>query len=169
VKKTLSVINKLKRNGIIEDYAIAGGIATIFYVEPILTYDLDIFFTYKTEPKGFNVLSPIYKFLRKKGYKEKKEHVLIEGIPVQFIPVYDALSKEGVDQAQKTTYSGVSTKVLCSEHLIAIMLQVYRPKDKERIIMLFEQAKVDKRRLNAILKRHNLSKKYKDFIKLYGL
>lgn len=168
MKKTLAVINELKKEGIIEDYAIAGGIATIFYVEPILTYDLDIFFTYKTKPKGLDVLKPIYKFLRKKGYKEKEEHVLIEGIPVQFILIYDALSMEAVEQAQKTTYSGVSTKILRSEHLIAIMLQVYRPKDKERITILLDQAKVDKRRLKAILKRHNLTKKYNNFMKLYG-
>jgi hypothetical protein len=45
LKKTLKVLNDLKKKGIIKDYAIAGGIATIFYVEPILTYDLDIFFT----------------------------------------------------------------------------------------------------------------------------
>lgn len=168
MKKTLAVINEMKKQKIIEDYAIAGGIATIFYVEPILTYDLDIFFTYKTEPTRLDVLKPIYKFLRKKGYKEKQEHVLIEGIPVQFFPVYDALSREAVEQAQKITYSSVSIKVLSSEHLIAIMLQVYRPKDKERIIILLDQAKVDKRRLNAILKRHNLTKKYNNFMRLYG-
>ena len=168
MKKTLTVINEMKKQEIIADYAIAGGIATIFYVEPILTYDLDIFFTYKTEPKGIAILKPIYKFLRKKGYKEKEEHVLIEGIPVQFFLVYDALSREAVEQAPKTTYSGVSTKVLSSEYLIAIMLQVNRPKDRERIIMLLDQAKVDKRRLNAILKRHNLTKKYNNFKKLYG-
>jgi hypothetical protein len=119
MKKTLAVINEMKKQKIIEDYAIAGGIATIFYVEPILTYDLDIFFTYKTEPTGLDVLKPIYKCLRKKGYKEKQEHVLIEGIPVQFFPVYDALSREAVEQAQKTTYSSVSIKVLSAEHLIA--------------------------------------------------
>ena len=168
MKKTLKVLNDLKKKGIIKDYAIAGGIATIFYVEPILTYDLDIFFTYKIEPKGLVSLDPIYKFLRKKGYKEKEEHVLIAGIPVQFIPVYDALSQKAVEEAKGTTYSGIKTKVIGAEHLIAIMLQVSRPKDKERISMLLDQAKVDKRRLNLILKRHKLTQKYKNFIKLYG-
>ena len=167
MKKTLAVINELKKRRIIEDYAIGGGIATIFYVEPILTYDLDIFFTYKTEPEGLDVLKPIYKFLRDRNYMEKDEYVIIEGIPVQFFPVYDALSKEAVQQAQKTTYRGVSTRVFRPEHLIAIMLQVYRPKDKERIIILLDQAKVNKRCLNTILKRHNLAKRYDNFMKLY--
>ena len=168
MQKALKVINELKKKGIIEDYAIAGGIATIFYVEPILTYDLDIFFTSKIEPKGLISLDPIYKFLHKRGYKDKEEHVLIEGIPVQFIPVYNALSNEAVKQARGIVYSGVTTKVLRSEHLIAIMLQVSRAKDKERIVLLLDEGKIDKRRLNAILKRHKLTNKYKNFLKLYG-
>lgn len=168
MKKTLKVITELKNEGVIEDYAIAGDIAIIFYVEPILTYDLDIFFTYKTEPESLVSLEPIYKFLHKKGYKEKQEHVLIEGIPVQFIPVYNELTHEAVQHAKRITYSGIRTKVLRPEHLIAIMLQVSRPKDKERITLLLEQAKIDKRRLNALLERHKLTKKYRNFLKLYG-
>jgi len=167
VKATLRVINELKRKRIIEDYAIAGGVAAIFYAEPILTYDLDIFFTYKKDTTGLVSLAPIYDFLREKNYREKEEHVLIEGIAVQFIPVYDELSREAVKNAKRITYQGIRSKVLRVEHLISIMLQVSRPKDKERITILQEQAKVDKRRLNTILKKYGLIKKYKDFIKLY--
>ena len=168
MKSALRVVNGLKRKKIIEDYAIAGGVATIFYAEPILTYDLDIFFTYKEQDTDLVSLVPIYDFLRDKNYREKEEDILIEGIAVQFIPVYDELSREAVEDARRITYQGIRTKVLRVEHLIAIMLQVSRPKDKERITILLEQAKVDKRRLNAILKRNGLINKYKHFIKLYG-
>ena len=44
MQKTIKVIDRLQKEGIIKEYAIAGGVAAIFYVEPILTYDLDIFF-----------------------------------------------------------------------------------------------------------------------------
>jgi len=168
VKKTLAIINELKEDGIIENYAIAGGVGAIYYIETILTYDLDIFFTYKTEPKGLEILKPIYQYLTRKGYKKQEGHIVIEGIPVQFFPVYDKLSREAVECARKTKFKGVNTRVLSAEHLLAIMLQVFRPKDKERIIMLLDQAKVDKRRLNGILRRHNLTKRYKQFIKLHG-
>lgn len=167
MEKTLAIINELKENGIIDDYAIAGGIGAIFYIETILTYDLDIFFTYKTEPKGLEILRPIYQYLTRKGYKKQEGHIIIEGVPVQFFPVYDKLSKEAVEHARKTRFKGVNTKVLSAEHLLAIMLQVFRSKDKERIIMLLDQAKIDKRRLNGILRRHDLTKKYKQFIKLH--
>ena len=44
MKKTLKIINELQQQGLIKNFAIGGGIATIFYVESILTYDLDVFF-----------------------------------------------------------------------------------------------------------------------------
>ena len=168
MEKTLAVLNDLKKQGTIKDYAIAGGVGVIFYVETMLTYDLDIFFTYKKGPEGLEVLKPIYKYLKGKGYKEQEAHVIIEGVPVLFFPVYDALSKEAVEQARKTVFKGVATRVLSSEHLIAIMLQVFRLKDKERIIKILDHAKVDKRRLNGILKRYKLTKRYNQFMRLYG-
>lgn len=33
----------MTKDNYIKDYAIGGGIAAIYYIEPILTYDLDIF------------------------------------------------------------------------------------------------------------------------------
>jgi hypothetical protein len=47
VEKTLKVIGGLKKNKVILDYAIGGGIAVLYYVEPLLTYDLDILFRLK--------------------------------------------------------------------------------------------------------------------------
>ena len=37
------VLNDMKSDGIIEDYAIGGGMAVLFYAEPTRTYDLDVF------------------------------------------------------------------------------------------------------------------------------
>ncbi len=41
--EALGTLNQLKREGVIKDYAIGGGYAVNYYLEPILTYDLDIF------------------------------------------------------------------------------------------------------------------------------
>jgi hypothetical protein len=43
MQKTLLVLNDLKKKGMIIDYAIGGGMGIVFYIEPILTYDLDVF------------------------------------------------------------------------------------------------------------------------------
>jgi hypothetical protein len=42
MKETLQKINKLVELGIIEKYAIAGGMGQFYYIEPSLTYDLDL-------------------------------------------------------------------------------------------------------------------------------
>ena len=163
MEKTLKVINELERKGIIEGYAIGGGIAVVFYVEPILTYDLDVFVLLpKTEDRIVSV-SPIYEFLREKGYKEQQEHVLIEGVPVQFIPVYNDLVEEAVKEAQEIKYGRTKTRVVRAEHLLAIMLQTYRPKDKARMTQLLEEGEIDPHYLSEVLGRHGLHKKWDAF------
>jgi len=71
MKKTLEIINELKQNGLIKDYAIGGGIATIFYVEPFFTFDLDVFIiaAKKEKKKNIILLSPIFDYLEDKGYQ----------------------------------------------------------------------------------------------------
>jgi hypothetical protein len=48
------------------------------------------------------------------------------------------------------------------EHLVAIVLDTGRLKDYLRISMFLEQGAVKMRSLNAVLKRHGLTKKWKD-------
>jgi hypothetical protein len=168
MQKALEVVNTLKERGIIKEYAIGGGIAVIFYVEPLLTYDLDIFFLPSTE-EGLATLSPLYDSLRRMGYREDKEHIVIDGVPVQFIPVYNRLVEGAVRDAVGIEYKKTKTRVVRAEHLIAIMTQTFRPKDKERIIRLLEQAELDLSRLAKILADHGLKEKFDSFRKMsYG-
>ena len=162
---TLKRIGELKNKKIIGDFAISGGVAVLYYVEPLLTYDLDIFFIPVEE--SIDVLTPIYNYLRKKGYKFDKEHVIIEGIPVQFIPVYNELVNEAVLKSVEAKYGRIKTKVLGLEYLVAIMIQTYRAKDRERLIKIFEEAEVDLRLLRKILKKYNLHDKYAEFRRRY--
>lgn len=163
MEKALKVLDGLKTNGLIEDYAIGGGIATIFYIEAILTYDLDIFVIPIISNKDKKIIdfSHLYKYLTKLGYKWKGEHIIIEGIPVQFIPV-DQLEEEAVRKAKSVVYKGVTTKVLTVEYLIAILIKVGRSKDIAKVSRLINEVKVDKKKLQAILNTFNLTKKYQN-------
>lgn len=165
VEKTLKVIRGLKNKKVILDYAIGGGIAVLYYVEPLLTYDLDIFFI--PIEKSLDVLAPIYKYLKEKGYKTHKEHIIIEGVPVQFIPVYNELVREAVQNSAEVKYGRIKTKVMGLEYLVAVMLHTYRAKDRERIIKIFEETEVDINFLRKILKRHNLYDKFTRFRRMY--
>jgi hypothetical protein len=165
VEKTLKLVRELKEAKVIEDFSIGGGIAALYYIEPLLTYDLDIFFIPFED--SIDVLAPIYRYLNEKGFKAKKEHVFIEGVPVQFIPVYNDLVKGAVQNSVEVKYGRIKTRILGLEYLIAVMLQTYRSKDRERLVKVFEEAKVDLKFLKKILKKYGLYDKYIRFKEMY--
>lgn len=165
MKNTIEIINELKKEKLIKDYAIGGAIGVLRWVEPFFTRDLDIFIIPVKETKEELInLSPIYEYLKKKGCFWKEQWIVIKGIPVDFIPV-DALENEAVENAQGTEYEGVKTKVITPEYLIALFLKAGRDKDVRKIEMLLEQAEIDKGKLDKILKEHGLSGKFIKFRK----
>jgi len=143
VKRTLQVLNEMERDGVFTRYAIAGAMAATFYVEPLLTFDLDVFVVLPQAPGGLLTLAPLYDALRARGYSEQEnECIRIEGVPVQFLPAYNALLEEALKEVQEIMYEDVPARVLRSEHLLAICLQTGRSKDRERVRILREQAKL---------------------------
>jgi hypothetical protein len=97
MEKALLVIEEMVRLGIIKANAIGGGIAATYYIEPVLTYDLDVFFIPIRE--GLDELSPICAFAKERGFGNQAEAILVEGFPVQFIPAYKDLVREAVADA----------------------------------------------------------------------
>jgi hypothetical protein len=160
IEKVLSVLAGLERSGVVAAWAIGGGMASVAYLEPFLTYDLDVFVILPSQSDGLVSLAPLYQHLEAEGYKPDREHVLIADVPVQFIPAYDALSEEAVRNAQETPYKGLKMKVFRLEHLAAIMLKTGRPKDIARIASVLELARMDERYLEEILRRHNLTERW---------
>ena len=43
MKRVLEILNELERTGVMSRYAIGGAMGATFYVEPLLTFDLDVF------------------------------------------------------------------------------------------------------------------------------
>lgn len=157
--KTLQVIEDMTHLGIIKAYAIGGGIAATYYIEPVLTYDLDVFFI-PAQP-GLDELAPLYEFARGRGYVEQAEALIIEGFPVQFIPAYNDLVREAVANAATLKYRGVEAKVVKAEYLVAIALQTGRAKDRERVVQLLDSDVVNRAFLFGILGRYGLAEKLK--------
>lgn len=163
MERALQVIEEITRQGIIKAYAIGGGIAATYYIEPVLTYDLDIFFIPAQE--GLDELAPIYEYARERGFSTQAESILIEGFPVQFIPAYNDLVREAVENAATLKYRDVEAKVVTAEYLAAIALQTGRTKDRERLIRLLDEALIDRTVLGRILESFGLADKFKKFEK----
>jgi hypothetical protein len=132
-----------------------------FYAEPLLTFDLDVIVLLPQTQGGLLTLSPLYEALRARGYHEERECVLIEGVPVQFLPAYNALLEEALREARTMPYETTTTRVLRLEHLLAICVQTGRAKDRARVQILREQAQIDHAYLLEILRRYRLEERWK--------
>lgn len=153
--EVLRAANELRSAGLIEEYALGGALAAIYYVEPFTTYDADIFLipTDKTLSSG---IPAIYSHLQSKGWRVEREHLLMNDFPVQFLAAA-GLTEEAVRAALPVSYDGVPGKVFRPEHIIAIAASVGRHKDFARIEQLLGQAKIDRAMLDDILLRYNLT------------
>ena len=164
MKTTLEVINRMQAEGVIGRYAIGGAVGATFYLEPSATLDIDILVALKS-PQGSSLLTlaPVYDYLTSRGYRTEKEHIVIEGWPVQFLPPRDALDEEALQQAVETEVEGVRTWVVTAEHLVAMALKTARAKDFARILQFVESGVLDANRLDQILVRHGLFEKWVQF------
>jgi hypothetical protein len=150
------VLNEMKSDGIIEDYAIGGAMAVLFYAEPTRTYDLDVFVRLPDAGSSIVLLAPVYEWLDARGFKPEAEHVMVHGVPVQLIPAYNELVEEAISDAQVHDYDDVPVRVTPPEHLIALAFQTGGGKRRERAFQLLETTDVDRSRLEAVLKRHKI-------------
>ena len=165
MKNAIEIINELKKRKLLKDYAVGGAIGALKWVEPFFTHDLDIFIIpIRETEEGLINLSPIYEYLKKKGCYWKKQWIIVKEVPVDFIPT-DTLGKEAVENAKKTKYDGIKTKVITPEYLIPLFLKAGRDKDIRKIEMLLEQAKINAEKLDEILVKYGLTRKFSKFKK----
>ena len=173
--ETLTVLNKLVDDGVIDTYAIAGAVAAYYYIEPTLTEDLDVLITLDTTgPSGLLALTPILSALSAMGYTEfRDEGIVIGEWPVQFWPVANALDAEALQTAKSIDVSiqgnVFKTWVLLPEYLVAKALEVGRSKDNARIVQFIEDKAVDMERLREILQQSGLGQKWDRFRRRTGI
>lgn len=160
MEATLKILNELEREGVISRYAIGGAVGAIFYMEPFLTYDLDVFVLLPQTAGGLLTLGSIYETLKRRGYEEEGECLLVEGMPVQFLPAYNPLLEEALAAARETRYAETVTRVLRPEHLAAIMVQTGRDKDRQRFSTFMREAEQDANYLRGVLERHQLTERF---------
>ena len=170
MEKVLQVLNRMQADGVIEKFAIGGGIAAIYYLQPHHTDDIDVFIPpVILGQSGLVSLEPVYAYLEKLGYLPVKEGVLIEDWWVQFVPAFAALQEEAIAQARRVEYGETHTFIFSAEHLGAELLRSGRLKDQVRVIDLIESKKMDLKVFRDIINRHGLTEKWKEFVTRYDL
>ena len=157
------VLNRMRDEGIVAQYAVCGATAVLFYAEPTRTYDLDVFVT--LEAVGEDLLAPlsrVYEWAREQEIGMQAEHLLIAGVPVQLLPAYNALVESALATARLHDYGGVPVRVVDAEHLVALALQAGGARRRERAWQLLEAGAVNGERLRQILTTHAIAAEIPD-------
>lgn len=156
------VLNDMKADGVLEDYAIGGAMAVLFYAEPTRTYDLDVFVLLPSSDEPLIMLTPLYSWLQERGFEPEAEHVVVHGVPVQLIPAYNDLVREAIGEARQLDYDTVPVRVTSPEHLVALAFQAGGRKRRERAFQLLETTDIDRDQLGELLDRHGIERPRSD-------
>ena len=154
----LRVLNDMKQARVVEDYAVAGAMAMVFWTEPVPTFDLDVLVFLAGGEGPIVSLAPIYNWAADRGYSTQAEHVIIGGVPVQFLPAHDELADEAIERAATLEYEGVPVRVVRPEYLAALYLEpgARTLKRRERAAALRESSAIDVAALDSLLRRFGL-------------
>jgi predicted nucleotidyltransferase len=160
MQNIIKLLNEMKEKKIIEEYAIGGATALIYYFEPIQTQDIDVFIAIQSSGLLAN-LNPVYEFFHEKGGVVKNEYIVINNTPVQFLLPYNPLIESALKNSIQVEYMQEKVKIFSLEHLMAIMVQTSRGKDKARLEEIF-QAKIsfDIEKFQNLLKEFDLTFKW---------
>ena len=100
MRLALQAINDLEREGLIQKAAIGGAMGATFYLEPVSTFDLDIFVIFEGQPLILT-LTPIYDFLKARGHLPEGDAVVVGNWPVQLLPAETPLCNLYVGMARR--------------------------------------------------------------------
>ena len=158
---TLELINQLEREGIIQKPTIGGSVAIMYYAQPVITDDLDMF-CYMPN-RGFPVdLAPIYKRLEQLDCKVHDLYINVRGVDVQFlVPANQPIVEEALENAAPISIDKVKTHVFEYEYALAVKAEAGRPKDWAHIATALESAAPNKEKLDAILIKYELLEKWR--------
>ena len=162
MKAVAALLNQMREAGVIENYALFGAAAQMRYTEPVSTLDADVLIAVSSSNR-IDILKPIYEFCSARGYRAEGESIRVEAWPVQFIPVFNSLTREALEKADTADFEGVPFRVVRADYLAVIALSVGRPKDFTRILALLESASISREEIEKLAAKHNLSEAWKQF------
>ena len=130
-------LNKLKRQRVIRDYSLIGAVAATYYGEPISTEDLDIVILVDSDDEYIRA----YRKIGEAADGLEGMHYILGDVPVQIFPsTVKPLYQDVVTNAHEARSGSLRVKIATAEHLVLLLLEAYRPKDKARLPSLLVAA-----------------------------
>ena len=162
MKEVAQLLNAMRVSGVIADYALFGAAAQMRYTEAVATLDAYVLVKVPSAER-LDPLAGIHQFCADKGYQPEGEAMRVGAWPVQFIPVFNPLTQEALEQAETADFERVPFRVVRADHLAAIALSVGRAKDWTRILALLESGSVGRDEIACLAARHGLADAWQRF------
>jgi len=135
MQELINMMNEMQKIGLLKSWALGGGIAAKYYCNPPVTKDIDFFIT--LDDMSIMAMQPIADYLIDRGGKYHKHMISFNGTIVDIIPSDDPLIVEAIKLAITGNIEGIKMRVIPADYLAAIATKVGRPKDIERVGMLY--------------------------------
>ncbi len=156
------LLNDLKAEGVVLDYALFGAAAQMRYTEPVATLDADVLVAVPL-PERLDVLNPIYEFCALRGFRAEGESIRVGAWPVQFVPVFNALTEAAVRDAETADFGGVPLRVVRADYLAVIAISTGRAKDFTRGLGLLESGSVAREEIGTLAAAHGFTVAWRRF------
>lgn len=166
MRELAQLLGEMKAADVIQNYALFGATAQMRYTEPVATLDADVLVAVPG-PDRIDALDGIYRFCARQGYLPEGEAIRVGAWPVQFIPVFSALTREAMEQAEAADFDGLPLRVVRADYLVVIALSVGRAKDYARILALLESGSVSRQDIERLADRHGLTQAWHRFRKKF--
>lgn len=162
MKRVAHLLNELLARKVISDYALFGAMAQMRYTEAVATLDADVLVTLPEDDR-LDLLQPIYRCCRELGFHPIGEAVQVGDWPVQFIPAFDAMTRDALRRAETVDYDGVPLRVVGANDLAAIALSVGRGKDFLRVQALLAAGAAQRSEVEKLVLTYGLAKAWQRF------
>lgn len=152
ILKVCKHLNQLKRERVINDWALIGSVAAMHYIGPMNTIDVDVVLVVDSDEEWITARNRTRQ--RFNGTLSGRfiviENIIFDILTADLNPIYG----EAVKEAKTVRADGVRVRISPPEHLIIMSLIAFRPeKDWGRIVALLAYA--DEGKLTKLLERYD--------------
>lgn len=162
MRELAQLLNDMCAAGVIANYAVFGAVAQMRYTEPAATLDADVLVAVP-DPERPDLLSGIYEFCAAQGFPIEGEAIRVGAWPARFVPAFNRLTEEAMEQADTADFEGVPFRVVRADYLAVIALSVGRAKDFTRILALLESGSVSREEIARLASEHGLAEVWQRF------
>jgi hypothetical protein len=166
VQQVAQLLNEMQAAGVIQNYALFGAIAQMRYTEPVVSLDVDVLVGLAPADR-IDSLAGVYEFCAARGYRPEGEAIRVGAWPVQFLPAFNALTREAMEQAETADFEGVPLRVVRPDYLAVIALGAGRAKDQQRIMDLIESKSTSRKEIESLAARYGLTEAWQRFAKRF--